>query len=227
VDGILVGSTTTTITGPISPNAPLVLGQVSPAYNGEFLNGLVDEPDLFSRALSPAEIQAIYNAGSAGKHQTISGSASLKVGTAPATSSALSLTRSVSSSTPGDPVAPTAADPSSNLPPGGLAGSGGLAAILADNVFALVGGGAAFGAGPMTHSAVAGGPLSAPATTAAASVPGGTGQVVPAPALGNGGGLFIARSATLDLDSFTLTNTIENSADIDPNIDGTYILLPC
>jgi hypothetical protein len=214
VDGVPVASTTTTITGPISPNAPFVLGQVSPTYNGEFFNGLADEADLFSRALSPAEVQWIYNAGSAGKHQTISGSASVKVGTATATSSALSLTTSVSASTPSDPVAPTSADPSGTVPAGpghlsavpwqgtgpvgpeGLASSGGLAAILADNVFTLVGGDAAFGAAPLTLAAVAAGPLSAPATTAAASVPGGTGQVVPAPARGDGGpSLVLARRA--------------------------------
>jgi len=210
VDGILVGSTTTTITGPISPNAPLVLGQVSPAYNGEFLNGLVDEADLFSRALSPAEIQAIYNAGSSGKHKTITGSASVTVGTTMASSSTPSLTALVSASTSGVPV-----------------DAGGTASGLVGNVFALVGGGTAFGAGPMTQTAVGSGPLSAPATTVAASVPRGTGQVVPAPALGNRGGLFIAQYATLDLDSFTLTNTIDNSADVDPSIDGTCILRPC
>jgi hypothetical protein len=92
VDGVLVASTTTTITSLISPNAPLVLGQVSPAYNGEFLNGLVDEADLWSRALSLAEIQSIFNAGSAGKQTTITGSASVTVGTTLAASGAPSLT---------------------------------------------------------------------------------------------------------------------------------------
>jgi len=85
VDGVMVASTTTTITGPISPNAPLVLGQVSPADNSEFFQGLADEVDLFGRALSPAEIQWIYNAGSAGKqHITITGSASVSVNPAAA-----------------------------------------------------------------------------------------------------------------------------------------------
>jgi phospholipase/lecithinase/hemolysin len=93
VDGVWVASTVTTITGPISPNAPLVLGQVSPAYNGEFFSGLVDEADLFGRALSPAEIQWIFNAGSEGKHQTITGSTSVPVGTTtPAITSTLGFT---------------------------------------------------------------------------------------------------------------------------------------
>lgn len=35
--------------------------------NSRFYAGLIDEIDIFSRALEPAEIQAIYNAGSAGK----------------------------------------------------------------------------------------------------------------------------------------------------------------
>jgi len=92
VDGVMVASTTTTITGTISPNAPLVLGQVSPADQSEFFQGLADEVDLFGRALSPAEIQWIYNAGSAGKQNmtTIGGSASVTV--SPATASAVVVT---------------------------------------------------------------------------------------------------------------------------------------
>jgi hypothetical protein len=38
-----------------------------------------------------------------------------------------------------------------------------------------------------------------------------------------GGGLFIANAATVDIDAFTLANVINNTAVIDPNIDGTYI----
>jgi hypothetical protein len=84
VDGVLVASTTTTITGVLSPNASLVLGQVSPAYNGEFFQGLADEVDLFNRALSPSEIQGIFAAGAAGKHLTITGTANVNVGAAAA-----------------------------------------------------------------------------------------------------------------------------------------------
>ena len=36
-------------------------------YEGQFFNGLIDEVSFFNRALSGAEIQSIYNAGSAGK----------------------------------------------------------------------------------------------------------------------------------------------------------------
>jgi hypothetical protein len=67
VDGVSVANTTTPITGTISPVAPLVLGQVSPAYNGEFFSGLIDEVEIFDRALSASEIQAVFNADSAGK----------------------------------------------------------------------------------------------------------------------------------------------------------------
>jgi hypothetical protein len=36
-------------------------------YVGQFFNGLIDEASYYSRALSNAEIQSIYNAGGAGK----------------------------------------------------------------------------------------------------------------------------------------------------------------
>ena len=41
--------------------------------NGQFIgfwNGLIDEVEVFNRALSDSEIQAIYSAGSAGKCKT-------------------------------------------------------------------------------------------------------------------------------------------------------------
>ena len=67
VDGFPVASSTGAITEIISPEAPLVIGQVSPAFNGEFFDGLIDEVEIFNRALSQSEIQAIFNAGSMGK----------------------------------------------------------------------------------------------------------------------------------------------------------------
>ena len=46
----------------------LYFGERPPGdINSRFFAGLIDEIDVFSRALEPAEIQAIYNAGSAGK----------------------------------------------------------------------------------------------------------------------------------------------------------------
>ena len=67
VDGQLAVTATGTATGSISPEAPLVVGQVSPFFNGEFFNGLADEVEIFNRALSAGEIQAIYNAATDGK----------------------------------------------------------------------------------------------------------------------------------------------------------------
>jgi predicted double-glycine peptidase len=46
-------------------NNTLTLGGDS--WNGIYLNGEVDEPAIYNRALSASEIQAIFNAGSAGK----------------------------------------------------------------------------------------------------------------------------------------------------------------
>ena len=39
----------------------------SPPFNTYYFNGQLDEIEIHNRALSAAEIQAIYNAGSAGK----------------------------------------------------------------------------------------------------------------------------------------------------------------
>ena len=45
---------------------------------------------------------------------------------------------------------------------------------------------------------------------------------------GDGGGLFIAKQGTtLYLDAVTLANILNNTADKDPNIDGSYVLQPC
>ncbi|MBI5100222.1 MAG: laminin G domain-containing protein [Nitrospirae bacterium] len=46
--------------------SPFRIGD-NPDYGGSAFNGLVDEVEIFDRALSLAEIQAIYNAGTAGK----------------------------------------------------------------------------------------------------------------------------------------------------------------
>jgi hypothetical protein len=39
-----------------------------------------------------------------------------------------------------------------------------------------------------------------------------------------GGGIYIASGATVYLDSYTVTNTTNNTGAIDPDIDGTYIV---
>ncbi len=68
VDGVMVSNkSTVSVIGPIDSVVSTIIGQVSPTYNGEFFAGLIDEPAIYSRALSAAEIQAVYNAGSDGK----------------------------------------------------------------------------------------------------------------------------------------------------------------
>ncbi len=62
VDGVLAQTATTSITGILSPFAPLVIGQVSPGFNDEFFAGVIDEVEVFNRALSSAEIAGIYTA---------------------------------------------------------------------------------------------------------------------------------------------------------------------
>lgn len=56
---------------PVIPDssAPLRIG-FRPIFPGNHLDGLIDEVDIYNRALSAAEIQAIFNAGSAGKCKT-------------------------------------------------------------------------------------------------------------------------------------------------------------
>ena len=61
VDGLIAGSKAPTVFGPIDSAVSTVIGQVSPSYNAEFFNGLVDEVKIFDSALSSVAIQAIYN----------------------------------------------------------------------------------------------------------------------------------------------------------------------
>ena len=67
IDGQAAATQTVAITIP-SINAPLTWGLVEA---GRYLNGLMDEVEIYNRALTAAEIQAIYNAGSAGKCQGV------------------------------------------------------------------------------------------------------------------------------------------------------------
>jgi hypothetical protein len=51
-----------------TPGIPLVMAaQGAGNGGGEFLKGGLDEVEIFNRALSATEIQALYHAGSAGK----------------------------------------------------------------------------------------------------------------------------------------------------------------
>ena len=63
IDGQAAATQTMAVTIP-SINAPLTWGLVEA---GRYLDGLMDEVEIYNRALSAAEIQAIFNAGSAGK----------------------------------------------------------------------------------------------------------------------------------------------------------------
>jgi sialidase-1 len=65
VDGVLVAQGGASV-GLISPTAPLVIGQVSPAFNGEYFNGVIDEVAVHNRALTSTEISRIFGAGTMG-----------------------------------------------------------------------------------------------------------------------------------------------------------------
>jgi Concanavalin A-like lectin/glucanases superfamily/Divergent InlB B-repeat domain/Putative Ig domain/Immunoglobulin I-set domain len=68
VDGVQVASAATTASASYD-NQPMFLGRgtlnAQPAF---LLQGLIDEASIYNRALAPAEIASIYNAGAAGKH---------------------------------------------------------------------------------------------------------------------------------------------------------------
>src|SRR5207249_1818488 len=54
-------------------SAPLLLGYGAiGGGGGKFANALIDEAQIFNRALTPAELQVIYNAGSAGQCRPVS-----------------------------------------------------------------------------------------------------------------------------------------------------------
>ena len=74
VDGALVASKSAPFDalGPVDPVANTVIGQLGPQFNGQFFQGLIDEVEIYNRALSASEIQAIFNAGSAGKCKPLS-----------------------------------------------------------------------------------------------------------------------------------------------------------
>ncbi len=67
VNGVL--ENTAVASGPINSMVkPLQIGGFDdPGFTGGFFQGLIDEVDVFDRALSPAEVQTIFSAGSDGK----------------------------------------------------------------------------------------------------------------------------------------------------------------
>lgn len=66
VNGLAIGNQASFDAVP-APNAPLTIGQCEGLG---FIDGLMDETTIYTCALSPAEIQAIYGAGSKGKRPT-------------------------------------------------------------------------------------------------------------------------------------------------------------
>lgn len=66
VDGVLVHSFTPLI-GNLSNSASLIVGNRQPAFGGNPFSGIIDELEIFKRALSAAELNSIYVAGSGGK----------------------------------------------------------------------------------------------------------------------------------------------------------------
>ena len=70
LDGALQQTNNVSGLGSLQNNGRLFLGQQSldvPSTSGVALNGVLDELSIYNRALSAAEIQALFNAGSAGK----------------------------------------------------------------------------------------------------------------------------------------------------------------
>ena len=67
IDGALVATTPDLSTGPLAANTSDFIGRRFPCANTNTFNGLIDEPAIYNRALTDAEIQAIFDAGSAGK----------------------------------------------------------------------------------------------------------------------------------------------------------------
>jgi Concanavalin A-like lectin/glucanases superfamily/Immunoglobulin I-set domain/NHL repeat len=68
INGVLVGSGSN-VPGPITPSGnDLHIGH-DPSNPSRYFSGLIDEAGLYTNALSASQVQAIYNAGSAGKCQ--------------------------------------------------------------------------------------------------------------------------------------------------------------
>jgi hypothetical protein len=68
INGVL-NAQSTPGASPVDSGCPFSIGGFynSCGYVGQFFNGLIDEVSYYNRALSGGEVQAIYNAGSAGK----------------------------------------------------------------------------------------------------------------------------------------------------------------
>ncbi len=67
VNGLVLASTNLGSFTPQTSYDLYLANRVSGPFAGSYFNGQLDEPSIYNRALSVSEIQAIYNAGSAGK----------------------------------------------------------------------------------------------------------------------------------------------------------------
>ncbi len=67
VDGVLVASAADPTTGALAINTPDLIGRRIICGTTNTFNGLIDEVSIYNRALTEAEIAAIFAAGSAGK----------------------------------------------------------------------------------------------------------------------------------------------------------------
>lgn len=85
VDSALVASDTFTGSPGATPDIPLKIGAITEQFTGaaDFLDGAVDEVEIFNRALSASEIQAIFNAGGAGKCKATQVEIDIKPGSDP------------------------------------------------------------------------------------------------------------------------------------------------
>jgi uncharacterized repeat protein (TIGR01451 family) len=84
---------TTTSLGPFTDTHAASLKIGASAREGSYLNGLVDEAEVFNRALSDVEIATIYNASAQGKcHAAMPAISSLSPSSTPAGGAAFSLT---------------------------------------------------------------------------------------------------------------------------------------
>jgi hypothetical protein len=68
INGVLTG-VGNVFTPRIASNAPLTIGRDTPAVSNTLFNGLIDEPAIYNRTLTPDEIRDQYYAGSLGKYK--------------------------------------------------------------------------------------------------------------------------------------------------------------
>jgi len=80
IDGQFVTSTPQSVT-PFANSIPLQIGSLSNAIPANYLNGVIDELEIFNTALSASDIQSIFDAGSAGKCQFVIGGTLIPIDT--------------------------------------------------------------------------------------------------------------------------------------------------